>query len=333
MAENKKSFILYADLIHTVRKMPKDKAGDLFLTILSYVNDENPIVEDMVVDLVFEPIKRQMKRDLEKYEITKDKKSNSGVIGNLKRWHIDLYEKLNNNEITLEEAKFIAESRKISHTDTSPSDTIALIAVNDTVNVIDTVTVTDNGKEETISSAEEIKKNKISAKEIEEQFPITTAENKTKQPAVKKQKKEITLENSSLYQNCIEEYNKFCLIRNNLGAKIDSRSGKAMNQIIARLKSRVNDAEKENEQILSAWKFILSNFLKWSSYHQGQIELYEIERNLSNILTIINPKNKTNDKPKFAKSTDETRREIEELEFNRNLRHNQTLSDSQTKRI
>lgn len=60
MAENKKSFVLYADLIHTVKKMPKEKAGELFLTILSYVNDEQPVVDDMLVDLVFEPIKRQL---------------------------------------------------------------------------------------------------------------------------------------------------------------------------------------------------------------------------------------------------------------------------------
>ena len=59
MAENKKSFVLYADLIHTVKKMPKEKAGELFLTILSYVNDEQPVVDDMLVDLVFEPIARR----------------------------------------------------------------------------------------------------------------------------------------------------------------------------------------------------------------------------------------------------------------------------------
>jgi hypothetical protein len=61
MAENKKGFVLYADLIHTVRKMSKAKAGVLFLTILQYVNDENPVVEDEVIDLVFEPIKRSEK--------------------------------------------------------------------------------------------------------------------------------------------------------------------------------------------------------------------------------------------------------------------------------
>lgn len=68
MAENKKSFLLYCDLIHTVRQMPKEKAGELFMHILEYVNDEKPITEDLIIQLTFEPIKQSLKRDLEKYE-------------------------------------------------------------------------------------------------------------------------------------------------------------------------------------------------------------------------------------------------------------------------
>src|SRR6185312_1839900 len=86
MAENKNSFILYADLIHTVKKMPREKAGELFMVILSYVNDENPVIDDMVVDLVFEPVKQQLKRDLKKFETKKKKLSNSGIKGMEKRW-------------------------------------------------------------------------------------------------------------------------------------------------------------------------------------------------------------------------------------------------------
>lgn len=83
MAENKRSFLLYVDLIHTVKKMKKEKAGELFLTILEYVNDLNPDVEDELIDLVFEPIKQQLKRDLLKYkEICIKNKENIG-----KRWN------------------------------------------------------------------------------------------------------------------------------------------------------------------------------------------------------------------------------------------------------
>ncbi len=81
MAENKKSFLLYCDLIHTVKKMPKEKAGELFLIILQYVNDENPIIDDILIDLVFEPIKQQFKRDLEKYRNTIERNKKNGAKG------------------------------------------------------------------------------------------------------------------------------------------------------------------------------------------------------------------------------------------------------------
>jgi hypothetical protein len=84
MAEGKKGFVLYCDLIHTVRKMPKDKAGELLMTILSYVNDENPAPGDLMVDLVFEPIKQQLKRDLKEWEQTKGERSDAGRIGGLR---------------------------------------------------------------------------------------------------------------------------------------------------------------------------------------------------------------------------------------------------------
>jgi hypothetical protein len=68
MAENKNSFLLYTDIYHTVKKLTDDQAGKLFKHILSYVNDENPVVNDMIIDLVFEPIKQNLKRDLKRYE-------------------------------------------------------------------------------------------------------------------------------------------------------------------------------------------------------------------------------------------------------------------------
>jgi len=68
MATDKKGFVLYADLIHTVSKMPDDKAGELLKHILAYVNDENPETEDLIIQLTFEPIKQQLKRDLIKYQ-------------------------------------------------------------------------------------------------------------------------------------------------------------------------------------------------------------------------------------------------------------------------
>jgi hypothetical protein len=85
MANGKKSFVLYTDLIHTIEKMPSEKAGDLFKHILRYVNDHNPTTDDLIIELTFEPIKQQLKRDLEKWnnEI-KPKRSESGRLGGIK---------------------------------------------------------------------------------------------------------------------------------------------------------------------------------------------------------------------------------------------------------
>ncbi len=78
MAENKKSFVLYADLLHTVMQLPNDKAGLLFKHILSYVNDLEPVNKDIIVKIAFEPIKQQLKRDLKKYEKKKKQWSEAG---------------------------------------------------------------------------------------------------------------------------------------------------------------------------------------------------------------------------------------------------------------
>jgi hypothetical protein len=134
MAENKKSFILYCDLIYTIEKMPNEKAGELFKHILMYVNDKNPETEDLITNLTFEPIKQQLKRDLIKFEEVKEIKSNGGRLGNLKRWNEDLYNDIINKKITLEEAELIAENRKLSHSDVKQSHSIAKIAVNDNDN-------------------------------------------------------------------------------------------------------------------------------------------------------------------------------------------------------
>ena len=78
MAENKKGFILYADLIHTVEKMSANKAGLLFKHILRYVNDQDPKSNDLLITLLFEPIKQQLKRDLTKWETKQNQRSVAG---------------------------------------------------------------------------------------------------------------------------------------------------------------------------------------------------------------------------------------------------------------
>ena len=135
MAKEKPSFILYADLTGRIEHLTNEEKGVLFQHLLDYVNDLNPTLEDRILIGVWKPIEQQLKRDLEKYEDKKDKKSISGREGNLKRWNLDLFQDYKNGKHTLEDAETIAKGRKVSHTDKVQSQKVANIAVNDNVNV------------------------------------------------------------------------------------------------------------------------------------------------------------------------------------------------------
>lgn len=62
MAEGKKSFLLYADLIKSIDHLTLLEKGILFDHILKYVNDDNPILEDMVILTAWKPIELQLKK-------------------------------------------------------------------------------------------------------------------------------------------------------------------------------------------------------------------------------------------------------------------------------
>jgi hypothetical protein len=150
MAENKKAFILYTDLVHVVEKLVfKDRenntnfSGELFYHVLQYVNDRNPIPIDFIIEMAFEPIKLQLKRDLQKYEVTRGKRSEAGKIS--------------------------AEVRKQNSTNSTHVESVKQTSTNSTV--IDTVieTVIDNDillKKETKSKKEKIIKIKFEESEI-----------------------------------------------------------------------------------------------------------------------------------------------------------------------
>ena len=85
MAENKKGFVLYADQKSIIDMLQNEVAGELFKHIFAYVNDEEPISDNPLVNLAFEPIKLQLKRDLKKWEDIKVKRSEAGKISAEKR--------------------------------------------------------------------------------------------------------------------------------------------------------------------------------------------------------------------------------------------------------
>lgn len=80
MATGKKSFILYCDQRGTWERLSDEQAGKLIKHVLAYVSDENP-EGDFVTELAFEGIKGALKRDLQKYEEIKLKRSEAGRKG------------------------------------------------------------------------------------------------------------------------------------------------------------------------------------------------------------------------------------------------------------
>lgn len=89
MAKDKKSFLLYVDLIHTIEKLTDEQAGKLFKHVLRYVNDQHP-ESDQFTEVVFEPIKQTLKRDLEKYEGIRQRNSENAK----KRWDATACERI-----------------------------------------------------------------------------------------------------------------------------------------------------------------------------------------------------------------------------------------------
>ena len=78
MAENKKSFVLYSDLIKSIEHLTNEEKGILFNHLLEYVNDMNPVLTDRLVLTAWKPIELQLKRDLVKFEEVKSKRSDAG---------------------------------------------------------------------------------------------------------------------------------------------------------------------------------------------------------------------------------------------------------------
>ena len=118
--KDKKSFVLYSDYKELFEELSSSDAGDLIKHILRYVNDENPETENPIVRVSFIPIKRQLKRDLEKYEDKKKQWSDAGKASAAKR------------------KESIRDERSLTSVDSVATVSTVNGTVNDTVNVNET---------------------------------------------------------------------------------------------------------------------------------------------------------------------------------------------------
>lgn len=140
MAEDKKSFILYADYITTIEELTDAEAGKLVKHLFRYVNDLHPEPpEDRIVKLTFEPIKQQLKRDLKDWREKKARRSEAGKLGGVKSGEVRKQNEAKGSNASNDEAK-----------PSNANDCEANEAVTVTVN--GNVTVTDNVNNNQISA-------------------------------------------------------------------------------------------------------------------------------------------------------------------------------------
>jgi len=79
----KKSFVLYTDQREVFDELSDQDAGKLIKHIFSYVNDENPSTDDILLKVAFLPIKTQLKRDLKMWDEKKEQRAEAGKKGGL----------------------------------------------------------------------------------------------------------------------------------------------------------------------------------------------------------------------------------------------------------
>lgn len=80
MADGKNTIVIYRDWKNIFDKLTDDEAGRLIKHLFAYVNDENPQC-DRLIELVFEPIKLTLKRDLKHWETVIERRREAGRQG------------------------------------------------------------------------------------------------------------------------------------------------------------------------------------------------------------------------------------------------------------
>lgn len=240
---------MYSDMIHVVDKLTDDQAGKLLKAVLMFTNDQQANLDDFVVEIAFEPIKQQLKRDLQKYnERAKRSRSNGSQGGRPKNSNnpeepSGLF--VNPEEPTGLRGQHVKPRKPVNGNGNGNGN------ANDTVT--DTVTDTVN-----VNEKKKIRKDLSDKKKLSD----------------------------SLYPKFISVYNDFCKTNTGgVGAKIDGAEGKAMKTIITYLKNQSTD--KTEQGGLNGFNYILDNWYKLEPFLKDKIKLSQINSNIINILKQI----------------------------------------------
>lgn len=82
MADGKNTIVIYKDWKNIFEKLTDEESGRLIKHLFRFVNDENP-ESDRLIELVFEPIKLTLKRDLKHWETVIEKRREAGKKGGI----------------------------------------------------------------------------------------------------------------------------------------------------------------------------------------------------------------------------------------------------------
>lgn len=193
MAEEKKAFVAYVDWESQFNLLSDEEAGKLIKHIFSYVNDKNPEFEpsERLLIMAFEPIKKQLKRDLKKYEAIKKKRQEAGKKGGLK-----------SGETRTETSK--SEANEANASFAKQNEANEAVTVKDIVKDTVTVIVTDTVKESVINNIGNSPTQNFSFKQPIEVLKKNCAGHTTWLQS-------IGMKNSLLMPQVLEWFEAFCL--------------------------------------------------------------------------------------------------------------------------
>ncbi|MCT4181832.1 conserved phage C-terminal domain-containing protein [Elizabethkingia anophelis] len=135
----RESFVFYASWVEAIKDLPNDIRLEIYDGIMEYAMTGNlPDLKPMA-KVAFNFIKNGLDRNSDKYSETIKSRSESGRLGNLKRYNEDLYHLVKEEKLSLEQAEIIAKDRKCDNSDRENSQNLANVAklavnVNDNVN-------------------------------------------------------------------------------------------------------------------------------------------------------------------------------------------------------
>lgn len=201
----RKSFIIHKDSLDILDQLNDEQAGRLFKAISCYQKTGNFEHLDQFTKIILTPFISQFKRDEEKHSIS----IIQGKIGNLKKYHPEIYLKVINEEIALDEAESLAyPDRKLSLRPPITPDQVGSLSVS--VSVSDSVSVS-NSKNDIISSvfrSDLIKGEIFPLAKQKENSALGTEEERKKKSGAQRKKKEFT-------PPTLEEVKAYCAERKN----------------------------------------------------------------------------------------------------------------------